>query len=89
MRRAPVLAMMTWLALSGCDDGGPTEPQDFVVEGRVALASLVALSDGHLQQVADHFQVLARTEEARSADWQRIDAELTAVQQVKVAGLYW
>lgn len=89
MRRVPLLGLITSLALFGCGDSAPTEPQDFVVEGRVALASLVALSDGHLQQVASHFQVLALTEEARSADWQQINRRLAAVKQVNVPGLFW
>jgi hypothetical protein len=72
----------------GCADSA-TEPQDFVVEGRVALASLMALSDGHLQQVANHFQLLAGSENARSAEWARIRAPLEAVEQVNVPGLYW
>jgi hypothetical protein len=89
MRRVRALGLITSLALFGCDNNAPTEPQDFVVEGRVALASLVALSDGHLQQVANHFQVLAATEDARSADWQRIKGALAAVEQVNVSGLFW
>ena len=84
-----VLGLMTTLALFGCDESAPTEPQDFAVDGHVALASLVALSDGHLQQIANHFQVLAATEDARSADWQRVNSRLAAVEQVNVSGLFW
>lgn len=73
----------------GCDDGSPTEPQDFMVEGRVALASLVALSDGHLLTIADHFQILANTDEARSADWERIRDPLGSVEDLNVRALMW
>ena len=73
----------------GCSDSAPTEPQDFTVEGRVALASLMSLSDSHLQEIAGHFQVVAASEDLRSTDWQRIRPRLAAVDQVSMPGLFW
>ncbi|HEX6250902.1 MAG TPA: hypothetical protein VFZ56_05665 [Gemmatimonadaceae bacterium] len=89
MRRLTVAGVITSLVLIGCGGDVPTEPQDFVVEGRVALASLVALSDGHLQQIAGSFQLLATSDDGRSADWERIRGRLAAVEQVTVPGLFW
>lgn len=89
MKRRAMLIGLTLVALAGCDGGGPTEPQDFVVEGRVALASFMAISDGHLQQIANHFRVLASSEEVRSADWVRVRGPLGAVEQVNVRALMW
>jgi hypothetical protein len=86
MRRLPILAL---LAALGCTHNVTTAPDNFQVEGRVALASLVALSDEHLSQVADHFQVLANSDDGKSADWARISSKLAAVQQINVPGLYW
>ena len=86
MRRLLILSLIATL---GCGSSSPTEPQDFVVEGRLALASLMALSDGHLQQVADHFQIVANSDDGQSADWTRIRGRLGAVKQVNVAGLFW
>ena len=86
MRR---LLLLSLIATLGCGRSSPTEPQDFVVEGRLALASLMALSDGHLQQVADHFQIVANSDDGQSADWTRIRGRLGAVKQVNVAGLFW
>lgn len=83
-----MLAALPLAALLGCE-GTPTEPQDFMVEGRVALASLMALSDGHLQQIANDFQMLARSEEGRSADWERIRGPLGTVEQLNVRALMW
>ncbi|HEX6315945.1 MAG TPA: hypothetical protein VFZ73_13840 [Gemmatimonadaceae bacterium] len=80
---------MTSLTLVGCSDDTPTEPQGFVVDGRVALASLVSLADGHLQQIVNHFQVLARTADAQAGDWNRISSRLADVEQVNVSGLFW
>lgn len=89
MNRCGVLSVLGLLALLGCGDRGPTEPQDFMVEGRVALASLTALSDGHLQQIVGHFEVLASSEAVLSADWERIRGPLGAVAQRNVPGLTW
>jgi hypothetical protein len=89
MRRECWGAFLVLAFALGCDDGAPTEPQDFMVEGRVALASLMALSDGHLLTIADHFQMLANTDEARSADWERIRGPLGSVENLNVRGLLW
>ena len=89
MRRQWWVALLALPIALGCDDGAPTEPQDFMVEGRVALASLMALSDGHLLSIADHFQMLANTDEVRSADWERIRGPLGTVENLNVMGLLW
>jgi len=89
MRRAMWGALLALTAAFGCDDGMPSEPQNFVVEGRVALASLMALSDGHLLTIADHFQILANTDEARSADWERIRGPLGSAENLNARGLLW
>jgi hypothetical protein len=73
----------------GCGDATPTEPQDFTVEGRVALASLMSLSDGHLQQIAGHFQMLATADAVRSADWDRIQPLLASAAELNVRALMW
>ena len=91
LRKAVILvpAVLAQLALLGCSDRGPTEPKDFVVEGRVALASLMSLGDGHLQQIANHFQMLAISEDGRSAEWERIRDPLRKVDEFGVRGLVW
>ena len=89
MDRKRWIALLILSIALGCDDGTPTDPQDFMVEGRVALASLMALSDGHLLAIADHFQILANTDEARSADWERIRGPLGSVEDLNVRGLLW
>ena len=59
------------------------------VPGEVALASLIALSDGYLQKFADSFSLLALTDDVRSADWQRIHAPLAALAARNVDALVW
>ena len=86
--RPRMSAALALAALLGCENG-PTEPQEFSIDGRVGLASLMALGDGHLQQIANDFQILARSEEVRSADWERIRGPLGAVEQLNVRALLW
>ena len=76
-------------ALLGCKADAPTEPQDFEVEGRVALASLVTLSDAHLLQIVGHFEVLASSADVRSADWERVRGPLASVAAHNVPALTW
>jgi hypothetical protein len=89
MKRLRTLAGFTLLVLFGCRSGTPTEPQDFMVEGRVALASLISLSDGHLLQIANHFQMMTTADAVRSADWERIGPILGAVEDLNVRALMW
>lgn len=89
MRRLLLLPTLALAALLGCGDGVPSEPQDFQVEGRVALAALSALGDGHLQQIVAHFEVLASSADVRSADWERIREPLARVGERNVAALMW
>lgn len=83
-----ISALLAHLSLLACS-GSTTEPQDFTVEGRVALASLISLGDGHLQQIANHFHLLAISEDGRSADWVRIREPLSMVKQFGVPALLW
>lgn len=61
----------------------------FPVDGRVALASLISLSDGHLQKMADSLRLVAATDAARSADWQKIRGPLSDVEKINVPALIW
>jgi len=61
----------------------------FTVDGKVALASLIALGDGHLLKLADSLRMLAATAEAQSADWQKIRQPLTRVDELNIAALNW
>lgn len=61
----------------------------FTVDGQVALASLMALGDGHLLKLADFMRLLAATAEAQSADWDKLKAPLAQVGQLNVPALNW
>jgi hypothetical protein len=90
MKRLPVLTGLVAITiLAGCDSGTPTEPQDFTVEGRVALASLMSLSDGYLLQIATHFQMMATADVVRSADWEHIRPILGSVEEFNARTLMW
>jgi hypothetical protein len=89
MRKLSAIAFLALLPLSACDGSGPTEPQDFTVEGRVALASLISLSDGHLLHISNFFQMAAAADGVRAADWERIGPVLDAAEELKVRSLMW
>ena len=59
------------------------------VDGRIALAALIALGDGHLQHLAKALQLLATSEAARSGDWEQIKGPLGEVGQRHIPGLNW
>lgn len=64
-------------------------PPAFTVDGKVALASFMALADGHLLKLTDSLQLLAASPEAQSADWQKIREPLARVAQLNVPALNW
>lgn len=61
----------------------------FTVDGRLALHSLMSLGDGHLQEMADFLSLIAGTEAARSADWERIRAPLAEAAERNVPAVLW
>jgi methyl-accepting chemotaxis protein len=61
----------------------------FTVDGQVALHSLMTLGDLHLQKMADELHILATTDGARSADWERIRAPLAEIAGMNVSALNW
>lgn len=61
----------------------------FSVDGRIALASLISLSDGHLKKMADSLQMAAATDAARSTDWEKIKEPLVEVERTNVPALMW
>lgn len=69
-------------------ESAPTAPV-FTVDGKVALASLMALSDGYLVKLAGSLQLLAASPEAQSGDWQKIKGPLTLAGQMNVPALNW
>lgn len=68
---------------------GPPAAPAVTVSGDVALASLVALSDGELVKMADLLEVLAASDAARSADWRRIGGPLGDVGRRAVPAVLW
>jgi hypothetical protein len=88
------VACMAVPALVGCQaqEGAPVEPDTgstFVVGGHVAVHSLMALGDSHLQKMADMLRILADTEAPRSAEWDRVRAPLTEAARMNVPAVNW
>lgn len=71
----------------------PTTTEDtapaFSVDGRIALHSLMSLSDGHLQKLADVLTMLAKTEGARTGEWKNIRGSLGEAARVNVPAAFW
>ncbi|WP_242345166.1 PDC sensor domain-containing protein [Anaeromyxobacter terrae] len=65
------------------------EAAAFKVDAKVGLAALVAIVDGHMQKMADSLQVLALSEQTRSADWGTIERQLGEVGKGNAAALNW
>ena len=65
------------------------EEEAFSVGSDVALSSLISLSDGHIQELADSLYIVAATDAARSGDWEQIRPYLAAVSERSVAALNW
>lgn len=61
----------------------------FAVDANVGLSALVAIADGHLQQMADELRVLALSEQARSGRWAEIEGPLGEVGKLNAAALNW
>lgn len=82
MRRATALFLT--LALLTLGMARPARAQS-----EVALSSLMALSDGHLQKLADTMHLVANTGAARSHEWTRIRPLLESLRPMNVACLLW
>jgi hypothetical protein len=61
----------------------------FAISGDIALRSLMSLGDAHIQKMADSLQILARSSEARSGDWEDIEPMLRDAAERNVSALNW
>jgi methyl-accepting chemotaxis protein len=73
----------------GCAATTASEDRPITVDGSVALGAVMALGDGHLERIAGHLEMLARTADARSADWERIRGPLGAAKDLSDRALLW
>lgn len=86
--RAIAVAGLGLLAARSVQAQQPPAPT-FSVDGRVALHAFMALSDAHLEQLADLLHLLAATDAARSGDWQRIRGPLGQVKTMSIPAVLW
>jgi len=97
LRFLPLLACASMLALApahahaqeGASTSRSAVAPGITVDGRVALHSLVSLSDGHLQETADALALLAGLEAVRSGDWDRVRGPLAEAARVTVPAIHW
>jgi hypothetical protein len=65
------------------------QTRSFSVDGRVALAALISLSDGHLQKLADSLEFVAASAAAQSGDWEKIRGPLAEIGKQNVPAALW
>jgi hypothetical protein len=84
--------LLVWAqpAAAHADDPPSANPgQGFKVDADIALSSLQSLADGHLQKMADSMHMLAASDAARSADWERIKGPFAELAKRNAAALNW
>jgi hypothetical protein len=82
-------ALLSPSAVLATDEEQPQADEPFSVSGEVALSSLIALSDGYLEKLADSMHLLAEDEAVQSADWGRIRPRLAELSERNVSALNW
>jgi hypothetical protein len=61
----------------------------FTVDGRIALHSLMSISDAHILKLADVLKIFATTDAVRSGNWERIRAPFAELARMNVPAVYW
>lgn len=84
-----VLVGVLLLLATGKVEAAQEQPSSIVVPGEVALSSLITIADGHLRQTAHALELLAGTDDARSAQWSRIEGPLKEVEKRTVPAVIW
>lgn len=76
-------------AVQAADISQRDTSRTLAVRGEVALLSLMALSDAHLQKMADSLQILAGSEAGHTGNWPSIKDPLTDIAKRNVQALNW
>ena len=63
--------------------------REVLVTANVALASLIALSDGYLEKMADSLHIMANDGAVQTGDWEHIKAPFRELAARNVAALNW
>jgi len=76
-------------ANSQTQDAKPTTEQIPMITSAAGLSSLVTISDGYLQKMADILKVTADNADVRSATWDRVRTPLQEAAKLNVEALNW
>lgn len=60
-----------------------------MVDGNVALSSLIALSDGHLIKLRDELSFFAKSSEASLTKWEKVRSRLAEIEKNNIAAVIW
>jgi hypothetical protein len=61
----------------------------FTVDGKIALYSLMAISDAHMQKLADVLKILATTDAVRTGEWKSMHDPFAELARMNVPAVYW
>jgi len=86
MQRFLALVAVATLLWSGSANA---QQPPVLVDGNIALSSLVSLAEGHIRSAVDSLETLAATSSAQSASWSAISGPLTEAAKVNVDGVYF
>ncbi|HEY8321707.1 MAG TPA: cache domain-containing protein [Candidatus Baltobacteraceae bacterium] len=86
MQRFVALVAVAALLWSG---SAHAQQPPVLVDGTIALSSLVSLAEGHLGSALDSLQTLAATPTAASASWSAIAGPLAEAAKLNVPGVYF
>lgn len=90
MRMLACLALLAALLVAGTiPPPALAQSGALTMDAQVALASLTALTDGHLRKLADSFELEGQTDAARSAQWSRIRPLLARIEPMNVPSVLW
>jgi hypothetical protein len=90
MRLIPVLLVCLALLMAsvGCGKGNTTSSV-FTVNGEMELATAMALTDNHIESLANTMQVLATTSEVKAGSWEGMENLLSRFGQDQLPALMW
>ena len=87
--KTTICAVILGSALTTTPGLQASESATLKVDVEVALSSLIALGDGHLEKMAASLAVLATSSETRSTEWSNIKAPLADLAALNVPALLW
>ena len=83
--------------VTGCDSSKSPEPHkkpnkstnEILLDGRITLASLIAITEGHLSSMAHSLAILTKTPAIQSGVWSVMKTPLQKVKEREIPAVIW